>query len=223
MYLVGLLFGLGFDTATRVGLIAIAGSTAIAGGLPPAATIALPILFAAEMCLMDTLDGVFMSKAYSWAFVNPIRKIYYNITTTSLSIFVAFVIGTIELLGLLSDRLRLHGQPWRFLRSIDIHLAGRVIVDVFIIVWIGAVLNWKLRKLDERYGWGEHATDVAAGRSDRIPPAARVVRGPHCTLEAAGPGSEEIGEPEGRGVQSREYHGSITRQILDVSTSSAAR
>ena len=152
MYPVGLLFGLGFDTATQVGIIAIAGTTAVAGGLPPLAIIALPILFAAGMSLMDSLDGVFMSKAYGWAFVSPIRKIYYNITTTSLSIFVAFVIGTIELLGLLSDQIGLTGQPWDFIGSIDINLAGRVIVGIFLLVWIGAVLNWKLRKLDERYG-----------------------------------------------------------------------
>ncbi len=152
MYPVGLLFGLGFDTATQVGLIAIAGTTAIAGGLPPLAIIALPIIFAAGMSLMDTLDGVFMAKAYSWAFVNPIRKIYYNITTTSLSIFVAFVIGTIELLSLLSDQIGLTGQPWTFIGSVDINLAGRIIVGVFFVVWIGAILNWKLRNLDEKYG-----------------------------------------------------------------------
>jgi high-affinity nickel-transport protein len=161
MYPVGLLFGLGFDTATQVGLIAIAGSTAIAGGLPPAAIIAFPILFAAGMSLMDTLDGVFMSKAYSWAFVNPIRKIYYNVTTTSLSIFVALVIGSIELLGLLSDQTGLRGQPWTFLGSIDINLAGRLVVGAFLVVWIGAILNWKLRRLDERYGSGEQAVDPA--------------------------------------------------------------
>lgn len=151
LYFVGLLFGLGFDTATQVGLLAIAGSGAVAGGLPPLAIIALPLIFAAGMSLMDTLDGIFMSKAYSWAFVNPFRKIYYNITTTSLSIFVAFVIGTVELLGLLSEQLGLTGQPWDFLGGLDINLAGRIIVGVFLVVWIGAVLNWKLRRLDERY------------------------------------------------------------------------
>jgi len=159
MYPVGLLFGLGFDTASQVGLIAIAGSTAIARGLPPLAIIALPILFAAGMSLMDTIDGVFMSKAYSWAFVNPIRKVYYNITTTSLPIFVAFVIGSIELLGLLSDQLDLSGQPWEFIGAIDINLAGRVIVGIFFVVWIGAILNWKLRKLDQRYGTGVQNAD----------------------------------------------------------------
>jgi len=143
MYPVGLLFGLGFDTASQVGLLAVAGS--------PLAIIALPILFAAGMSTMDTLDGVFMSKAYGWAFVTPIRKIYYNITTTSLSIFVAFVIGTIELLGLLSDQAGLTGQPWDFLGSIDINLAGRVIVGIFLIVWIGAILYYKAAKIDEKY------------------------------------------------------------------------
>jgi len=162
MYPVGLLFGLGFDTASQVGLIAIAGSTAIAGGLPPLAIIALPILFAAGMSLMDTLDGVFMAKAYSWAFVHPIRKIYYNITTTSLSIFVAFVIGSIELLSLLSNQIGLTGQPWDFIGSIDINLAGRVIVGIFFVVWIGAIMNWKLRKLDQRYGTGAQNTSVTA-------------------------------------------------------------
>ena len=154
LYPVGLLFGLGFDTATQVGLIAIAGSTAVAGGLPPLSIIALPILFAAGMSLMDTLDGVFMSKAYSWAFVHPIRKIYYNITTTGLSIFIAVVIGTLEILGLVADRLSLDGQPWELISSIDINVVGRFIVGIFFVVWIGAILNWKLRKLDARYGDG---------------------------------------------------------------------
>jgi high-affinity nickel-transport protein len=158
MYPVGLLFGLGFDTATQVGLIAIAGSSAVAGGLPPLAIIALPLLFAAGMSTMDTLDGVFMSKAYGWAFVTPLRKIYYNITTTGLSIFVAFIIGTIELLSLLSDKAGFTGQPWAFISSIDINLAGRIIVGIFFATWIGAIVLWKVRKLDQRYGDGTAAT-----------------------------------------------------------------
>ncbi len=165
LYPVGLLFGLGFDTATQVGLIAIAGTGAVAGGLPPAAIIALPVLFAAGMSTMDTIDGVFMSKAYGWAFVAPLRKIYYNITTTGLSIFVAFVIGTIELLGLLSDQLALTGQPWDFIGGIDINIAGQVIVGVFFLTWIGAVVLWKVRKLDQRYGDGTSShlgTDTTA-------------------------------------------------------------
>ena len=153
MYPVGLLFGLGFDTATQVGLIAIAGTTAIAGGLPAMAVIALPILFAAGMSLMDTLDGIFMSKAYGWAFVSPLRKIYYNITTTSLSIFVAFAIGTVEIAALLIDQSGLTGQPWSTIAGIDINKAGQIIVGIFLIVWIGAVVNWKVRRLDERYAF----------------------------------------------------------------------
>ncbi len=117
------------------------------------------LLFAAGMSLMDTLDGIFMSKAYGWAFVTPIRKIYYNITTTGLSIFVAFVIGTIEIVGLLTDKLKLTGQPWDFIAGIDINMAGRIIVGVFLVVWIGAVVYYKARKLDQRYA---EAVEAAA-------------------------------------------------------------
>jgi high-affinity nickel-transport protein len=160
MYPVGVLFGLGFDTATEVGFLGLSATAATAGtgphaALPPLAIISLPLLFAAGMSLMDTLDGVFMSKAYGWAFVTPIRKIYYNITTTGLSIFVAFVIGTIEVVSLLSEKLGLHGQPWDYIAGIDINTAGRVIVGVFLLVWIGAIAYYKLGKIDERYGTGE--------------------------------------------------------------------
>lgn len=159
MYPVGLLFGLGFDTATQVGLIAISGSAALTGGLPPLAIIALPVLFAAGMTLMDTLDGVFMSKAYSWAFVKPIRKIYYNITTTSLSIFVAFVVGTFELLGLLGEKAGFTGQPWDFISSLDLNLAGRFIVGIFFVVWIGAIIYYKAAKIDEKYAPDDLSVD----------------------------------------------------------------
>ena len=156
MYPVGVLFGLGFDTATEVGFLGLSATAAVAGtaagsSLPPLAIISLPILFAAGMCTMDTIDGVFMSKAYGWAFVTPIRKIYYNITTTSLSIFVAFVIGSIEVIGLLAQQLHLNGQPWEFISGIDINTAGRIIVAMFLVIWIGAVLYYKIGKIDERY------------------------------------------------------------------------
>ena len=104
LYPVGVLFGLGFDTATEVALLGISATAAVGtvgGSLPPLAIIALPFIFAAGMSLMDALDGIFMTKAYSWAFTSPLRKIYYNITTTGLSIFVALVIGMIELDGVL--------------------------------------------------------------------------------------------------------------------------
>jgi nickel/cobalt transporter (NiCoT) family protein len=156
MYPVGLLFGLGFDTATEVAFLGLSATAAVGVGasgvsLPPLAILSLPLLFAAGMSLMDTFDGVFMSKAYGWAFVTPIRKIYYNITTTGLSIFVAFVIGTIEVLALLSEKLQLSGQPWDFIAGLDINTAGQVIVVVFLLVWIGAVAYYKLAKVDERY------------------------------------------------------------------------
>lgn len=167
LYPVGVLFGLGFDTATEVGLLGLSATAAVAGGLPALAIISLPILFAAGMSLMDTLDGVFMSKAYGWAFVTPIRKIYYNITTTGLSIFVAFVIGTIELLGLLVQELNLSGQPWDYISTIDINTAGRIIVGVFLIVWIGAVLYYKARRIDQRYG--HLATDDPTTTADTSP------------------------------------------------------
>jgi high-affinity nickel-transport protein len=151
MYPLGLLFGLGFDTATQVGLLAVAGTTAMTGGLPPMAIIALPIIFAAGMTTMDTIDGVFMSKAYGWAFVTPIRKIYYNITMTSLSIFVAFVIGTIQLLSLLGEQLGLTGGIWDLLASVNLNVAGQLVVATFFVVWIGAAVYYKAARIDEKY------------------------------------------------------------------------
>nr|WP_307851714.1 HoxN/HupN/NixA family nickel/cobalt transporter [Williamsia sp. CHRR-6] len=151
MYPLGLLFGLGFDTATQVGLLAIAGTSAIAGGLPPAAIIALPILFAAGMTLMDTVDGVFMAKAYGWAFVTPARKIFYNITMTGLSVFVAFVIGTLQLLSLLSDELGLSGGLWDVVAAIDLERIGMVVVAVFVAVWITALVYYRVARVDDRF------------------------------------------------------------------------
>jgi nickel/cobalt transporter (NiCoT) family protein len=165
MYPVGILFGLGFDTATEIGFLGLAATAAAAGTaggttLPPLAIIALPFIFAAGMSLMDTIDGVFMSKAYGWAFVTPIRKIYYNITMTSLSIFIAFVIGSIEILGLLSDQAGWTGQPWTFISGININTAGQIIVGVFIVAWIGAVVAYKVRRIDERYGARASALEI---------------------------------------------------------------
>ena len=166
MYPVGILFGLGFDTATEVGFLGLSATAAVGvsgtgAALPPLAILSLPLLFAAGMSLMDTFDGVFMSKAYGWAFVTPIRKIYYNITTTGLSIFVAFVVGSIEVIGLLSDKLELSGQPWDFIAGIDINTAGQLIVAIFLLVWLGAVAYYKLAKVDERYADAVREADPA--------------------------------------------------------------
>jgi high-affinity nickel-transport protein len=166
MYPVGILFGLGFDTATEVGFLGLSATAAVGvngsgAALPPLAILSLPLLFAAGMSLMDTVDGVFMTKAYSWAFVTPIRKIYYNITTTGLSIFVAFVIGSIEVLGLLSEKLELSGQPWDFIGGLDINTAGQLIVAIFLLAWLGSVAYYKLAKVDERYADAVRDADPA--------------------------------------------------------------
>jgi high-affinity nickel-transport protein len=114
MYPIGFLFGLGFDTATEVALLVLAG-TAVVGGLPFYAILSLPILFAAGMSLFDTLDGCFMNFAYDWAFARPIRKVYYNLTITGLSVFVAFFIGGVEVLALLAQDGHLGGSFWSFM------------------------------------------------------------------------------------------------------------
>src|SRR5579864_8057719 len=130
MYPIGVLFGLGFDTATEVALLVLAGS-AVVSGLPFYAILSLPILFAAGMCLFDTADGCFMNFAYDWAFARPIRKVYYNLTITGLSVFVAFFVGTVEILGLIGQEYRLGGGFWTFMGNFDINKAGFVVVGVF--------------------------------------------------------------------------------------------
>src|SRR5213079_1834623 len=114
MYLVGMLFGLGFDTATEVALLFLAAGAAGAG-LPFYAILCLPVLFASGMSLLDTIDGSFMNFAYGWAFSKPLRKVYYNLTITGLSVAVALIVGTIELGSILVDRLALHGSFWDFI------------------------------------------------------------------------------------------------------------
>jgi nickel/cobalt transporter (NiCoT) family protein len=158
MYPVGVVFGLGFDTATEVGLLAItAGAAGLAtngGGqqLPFLGIIALPILFAAGMSLMDTSDGVFMSKAYRWAFTSPLRKVYYNLTTTALSVFVALAIGTIEYLQVISAKLSLNNPFFTWLNGLDFETMGYAIVAVFLVAWLGSVVWFKIRRIEERYG-----------------------------------------------------------------------
>jgi nickel/cobalt transporter (NiCoT) family protein len=150
MYPIGFLFGLGFDTATEVGLLVLA-STAVIGGLPFYAVLSLPILFAAGMSLFDTADGCFMNFAYDWAFARPVRKVYYNLTITGLSIFVAFFIGTVELLGLLSQEFSLSGSFWTFMQSFNINKAGYVIVAVFVVVWVIALAIWKFGNIEQKW------------------------------------------------------------------------
>jgi high-affinity nickel-transport protein len=151
MYPVGLLFGLGFDTASEVGLLAMTAG-ASAGNLPVAAVLSLPILFAAGMLAMDTTDGVLMSKAYNWAFVNPLRKIFYNLTITGLSIVVALVIGTIELLQVFIGTLHLDGRFFGFVAGLDFGVLGYVIVAILLGAWGVSAVLWKLGRIEERYG-----------------------------------------------------------------------
>ncbi len=153
MYPLGLLFGLGFDTATEVALLVLAG-TAAGSGLPWYAILCLPILFAAGMTLFDTIDGAFMNVAYGWAFSRPIRKVFYNITITGLSVAVALLIGTIELLSVVAERLSLHGGIWDRISTLDLNLVGYAVVALFVITWSIALLVWRFGHIEERWSAG---------------------------------------------------------------------
>jgi high-affinity nickel-transport protein len=150
MYPVGALFGLGFDTASEVALLVLAGGAAGAG-LPWYAILCLPVLFAAGMSLMDSIDGSFMNFAYGWAFSKPVRKLYYNLTITGLSVVIALAIGTIEIGGLIGERLRLSGSFWAWWEGIDINVLGFVIVGVFVGTWALALAIWRLFRIEERW------------------------------------------------------------------------
>src|SRR6476620_5608609 len=141
MYPVGVLFGLGFDTASEVALLVIAASAG-AAGLPWYAILCLPVLFAAGMSLMDSIDGSCMNFAYGWAFSKPVRKVFYNITITGLSVAVALLIGTIELGGLVAEHLALSGPFWSWFENIDINLLGYLIVGLFVVTWGVAMSVW---------------------------------------------------------------------------------
>ncbi|HEX3294201.1 MAG TPA: HoxN/HupN/NixA family nickel/cobalt transporter [Solirubrobacterales bacterium] len=150
MYPLGCLFGLGFDTATEVALLLIAGGAA-ASGLPFYAILCLPILFAAGMSLFDTIDGAFMNFAYGWAFSQPVRKIYYNLTVTGLSVAVALLIGTIELMSVLAEKLSLTGEPWDFVSNLDLNLVGYAIVALFVLTWAVALAVWHLGDIERKW------------------------------------------------------------------------
>jgi len=150
IYPVGVLFGLGFDTATEVGLLVVAGGAA-ALALPFWSILVLPVLFAAGMCLMDTIDGVFMTAAYDWALAKPVRKIFYNITMTSISIAVALVIGTIELVGVLADKAHITSGPLAAIGGISLDYAGYGIVALFVLAWLVAAIVWRFGRVEERW------------------------------------------------------------------------
>ena len=164
MYPLGFLFGLGFDTATEVAFLVLAG-TSVAAGLPLWAILSLPILFAAGMSLLDTIDGSFMNFAYGWAFSKPVRKVYYNITITGLSVFVAFYIGTLELLQVLVGQLKLKGGLWNYAAAFNINKAGFTIVGMFVFIWLAALLYWRYGRVEER--WERAAMKAQQARGER--------------------------------------------------------
>ncbi|MEA2154018.1 MAG: nickel/cobalt transporter (NiCoT) family protein [Solirubrobacteraceae bacterium] len=160
MYPLGLLFGLGFDTATEIALLATAGSAA-AGGMPLYAILCLPVLFAAGMCLLDTIDGAFMNFAYGWAFSRPVRKVFYNITITALSVAVALIIGLIELLSVFADKLNLTGGLWDWVSNLDLNYVGYAIVGLFVITWVIALAVWHFGDIEAKWTAKLQPTDVA--------------------------------------------------------------
>ena len=185
MYPLGFLFGLGFDTATEIALLATAG-TAAAGGLPISAILCLPILFAAGMSLLDTIDGAFMNFAYGWAFSRPVRKIFYNITITALSVAVALVIGGIELLTVFADKLNLTGGIWDTVSGLDLNLVGYFIVALFAVTWIIALAIWHFGRIEERWS-ARLEQGLEAGRSRRVGSGSCPARSRSSSSAVAGP------------------------------------
>lgn len=148
MYPLGFLFGLGFDTASEVALLGISAASA-ASGMPIFYVLLLPLLFMAGMTLVDTTDGVLMLGAYGWAFVKPIRKLYYNINITFVSVAIALVIGTIEVLSILADKLGWSGAFWNWIVNLDFEVIGYIIIAIFLISWLGSTLLYKLKGYDK--------------------------------------------------------------------------
>jgi nickel/cobalt transporter (NiCoT) family protein len=166
MFFVGLCFGIGFDTATEV-LLLTATAYAATSGLPFYAVLSLPLLFSGGMTLFDTLDGCFMNFAYGWAFARPVRKVYYNLVITGLSIAAAFLIGTIELLGVLTSELNLHGMVWDFLADFDINRAGFVIAGLFAVTWAVALAVWHWADIEHRWDGAARRPGPATGPLER--------------------------------------------------------
>jgi high-affinity nickel-transport protein len=150
MYPLGLLFGLGFDTATEIGLLGVSAAQA-AQGMTTGATLIFPVLFTAGMALVDTTDGVFMVGAYGWAFANPIRKLWYNLTITAVSVLVALLIGGVQVLGLLADKLAFEGGVWSSVKDLKDSLGtfGVFVIGLFVLCWIVSALIYRWNRYDE--------------------------------------------------------------------------
>jgi high-affinity nickel-transport protein len=166
LYFVGLVFGIGFDTTTEVLLLAATAYAAIQG-LPYYAVLALPLLFSGGMMLFDTLDGTFMNFAYGWAFAKPVRKVYYNLVITGLSIGAAFIVGTIEILGILTTEANLHGAFWDTMANFNINVAGFCIAGLFVLVWAAALIYWRLGNVEDR--WTANVAPAPPAPSGPVP------------------------------------------------------
>ena len=166
MYLVGFLFGLGFDTASEIALLVLAG-TGAATGLPWYAVLCLPLIFAAGMSLFDTMDSAVMVKAYSWATVNPVRKVYYSLTVTGISVLVAILIGGVELVGLLNEKLGWTDPATTWVASLNFEYIGYIIVGTLILVWLGSTAYWKFAKVEERWSLRQGPPGPPAATMDR--------------------------------------------------------
>ena len=164
MYPLGILFGLGFDTATEIGLLVLAGSSVVAG-LPWWAIISLPLFFAGGMSLLDTIDGSFMNFAYGWAFSKPVRKVYYNIIITGLSVAVALFVGGLEICQVIAGQLNLTGGFWDYALAFNLNSAGYFIVGAFVVVWSVALLLWRYGKIEERWHNKAHEAQLARGEN----------------------------------------------------------
>jgi high-affinity nickel-transport protein len=180
LYFVGLVFGIGFDTATEVVLLA-ATTYAALQGLPYFAVLALPFLFSGGMMLFDTLDGAFMNFAYGWAFARPVRKVYYNLVITALSIGAAFIIGTIEILGILTTEFHLNGSFWNLMANFNINIAGFCIAGLFITVWAVALIYWRVGAVEARWTANVASVPAASGPATSAPGAS----GPATSVPAA--------------------------------------
>jgi len=150
MYPLGFLFGLGFDTATEVGLLGISAASA-AEGMSMWSILVFPALFSAGMALVDTADGILMLGAYGWAFVKPIRKLYYNLTITFVSVLAALLVGGVETLGLLADQFKLEGPFWEFIGQVNENfgLLGYGIIGVFALGWLASLVIYRVKRYDE--------------------------------------------------------------------------
>ncbi|MHB2019874.1 MAG: HoxN/HupN/NixA family nickel/cobalt transporter [Candidatus Xenobia bacterium] len=164
MYPIGVLFGLGFDTASEVALLGMS-AFAAGRGMPVFSVLILPLLFAAAMSLVDTLDGILMQYAYAWAFLNPVRKIYYNLTVTSVSVLAAVVIGSVEWLQVIASQLGLDGPFWSFFDKLNFEVLGYFVIGLLLGAWILSVVFYKISGIETRWTAPEPAESESSNET----------------------------------------------------------